>query len=192
MTKNRKKFTAEKKIKFLLDKKTTIYLSLGFHKGRPSYKRSLQLSKENIHHFKTWNFLIYSYFCGSFLPSWIRIRFRIHWPDWILIRFGSGSATLLKRKTDPLLTPWAAGGLTSCRRGWAPCWPRAQAARHPAFRTRDRVLSIASPLEPTEIIHDPLLFSVAQGLFWLSTERLSPSTLHLKEWGEGRLYSCTQ
>jgi hypothetical protein len=33
--------------------KTTIYLSLGLHKGRPSYKRSLQLSKENIHHFKT-------------------------------------------------------------------------------------------------------------------------------------------
>ncbi len=36
--------------------KTTIYLSLGLHKGRPSYKRSLQLSKENIQHFKTWNF----------------------------------------------------------------------------------------------------------------------------------------
>jgi hypothetical protein len=33
--------------------KTTIYLSLGLHKGRPSYKRSLQLSKENIQHFKT-------------------------------------------------------------------------------------------------------------------------------------------
>ncbi len=39
------------------------YLSLGFHKGRPSYRRSLQLSKENIQHFKTWkkfqNFLLF-------------------------------------------------------------------------------------------------------------------------------------
>jgi hypothetical protein len=50
-----------------LDKK----LSLGLHKGR--YKRSLQLSKENTQHFKTRNFLIFFYFCGSFLPSWIRI-----------------------------------------------------------------------------------------------------------------------
>ncbi len=33
--------------------KTTIYLSQGLHKGRPSYKKSLQLSKENIQHLKT-------------------------------------------------------------------------------------------------------------------------------------------
>ncbi len=43
----------------------------------------------------------------------------------------------------------------------------------------------------TEISHDPLLFSTAQGIFWLSTERLSRSTLHLKEGEEGSLYSCT-
>ncbi len=41
----------------------------------------------------------------------------------------------------------------------------------------------------TEIIHDPLLFSVAQGIFWLSTERLSRSTIHLKEGREGSLHS---
>ncbi len=35
----------------------------------------------------------------------------------------------------------------------------------------------------TEINHDPLLLSVAQGIFWQSTERLSLSTLHLKEGG---------
>ncbi len=29
-----------------------IYLALVLHKGRPSYRRSLQLSKENIQHFK--------------------------------------------------------------------------------------------------------------------------------------------
>ncbi len=42
-----------------------------------------------------------------------------------------------------------------------------------------------------EITHDPLLFIVAQGIFWLSTERLSRSVLHLKEGGKGSLYSCT-
>ncbi len=33
--------------------KTTIYLSLGLHKRRPSYKRGLQLAKKNSEHFKT-------------------------------------------------------------------------------------------------------------------------------------------
>jgi hypothetical protein len=33
--------------------KTTIYLSLDLNKGRPSYRKSLQPSKENIQHFKT-------------------------------------------------------------------------------------------------------------------------------------------
>jgi hypothetical protein len=33
--------------------KTTIYLSLGLHKELPSYRRSFQLSKEAIQHFKT-------------------------------------------------------------------------------------------------------------------------------------------
>jgi hypothetical protein len=41
-----------KKINFFFGSKTTIYLSLGLHKGRPSYRRSLQPSKENIQHFK--------------------------------------------------------------------------------------------------------------------------------------------
>ncbi len=44
--------------------------------------------------------------------------------------------------------------------------------------------------------HDPLLFCVAQGIFWLSTERLSRSTLHLKEgergvWGVFTLVLCS-
>jgi hypothetical protein len=37
---------------YFLDKKIAIYLSLGLHKGRPSYRRG-QPSKENIQHFKT-------------------------------------------------------------------------------------------------------------------------------------------
>jgi hypothetical protein len=46
----RLKKTAEKKN---FGSKTTIYLSLGLQKERPSYRRSLQLSKEAIQHFKT-------------------------------------------------------------------------------------------------------------------------------------------
>jgi hypothetical protein len=52
-----KKITAEKNYLFY-DKKIAIYLTLGLHKGRPRYMRSL--SKENIEHL---NFL---HCCGSF------------------------------------------------------------------------------------------------------------------------------
>jgi hypothetical protein len=38
---------------FFFFSKTTIYLSIGLHKKRPSCRRSLQPSKENIQHFKT-------------------------------------------------------------------------------------------------------------------------------------------
>jgi len=67
-----KKNTAEKCKLFL--SKITIYSSQGLHKRRPSYRRSLQSSKENIEHFKKRNLLFFSYFYRSFLPSWIRIR----------------------------------------------------------------------------------------------------------------------
>jgi hypothetical protein len=36
-----------------LIKKIAVYFSLGLHKGRASYRRSLQPSKEKIWHFKT-------------------------------------------------------------------------------------------------------------------------------------------
>jgi hypothetical protein len=57
--------------------KTAIYLSLGLHKGRLRKRRSLHPSKENIQQFKESKHKIseiFSYFCGSFLPSWNRIR----------------------------------------------------------------------------------------------------------------------
>ncbi len=73
MTKNWKKIHSWKRKLIFFTSKTTIFLSLGLHKGRPSYRRRLQLSKENIQHFKTWIFLIFFYFYGTFLPSWIRI-----------------------------------------------------------------------------------------------------------------------
>ncbi len=52
-----------------------LYLSLCLHRGRPGYRRSLQAAKENIHEI----FYLFFYFCGPFLPSWIRIRIRL--PD---------------------------------------------------------------------------------------------------------------
>jgi hypothetical protein len=68
-----KKFTAEKREFFVLSKMST-YLSLGLHKGRPSYRRSLQPSKKNIQQFKTSNFSVFFYFGWTFLPSWILVR----------------------------------------------------------------------------------------------------------------------
>ncbi len=59
---------------FFFKSKTAIYLSLDLHKVCPSYRRSLQLSKEAIQHFKTWTFTTFFLHCGSFLPSWIRIQ----------------------------------------------------------------------------------------------------------------------
>ncbi len=65
ITKDWNKFTAEKKIIFIWSN-IAFYLSLGLHKGRPSYMRSLHPSKENISHFKiTW---IFFPFVGLFGP----------------------------------------------------------------------------------------------------------------------------
>ncbi len=74
-----------------------ISLSLGLHKGRPSYKRSLQLSKENIQHFEIWYLLI-------FLLLWVVFALMDPDPDSEYgsgstdpiesIQFGSGSATM--------------------------------------------------------------------------------------------------
>ncbi len=46
-----------------------IYLSLCLHKGRPSFRRSLQHEVKNIQNFKKLNFLTFFYFCVSILPS---------------------------------------------------------------------------------------------------------------------------
>ncbi len=91
-----KKNNSWKKITFFFWSKTAIYLSLGLHKVCPSYRRSLQLTKEAIQHFKTWIFSTFvGHFCAPGFGSGfrIRIRIRIHWPDWIRIQ--SGSETLV-------------------------------------------------------------------------------------------------
>jgi hypothetical protein len=70
MTKNWKKLTAEKKIINFFDQKLQLqYLSPGLHKEHPSYRRSLQPSKENIQHFKKLNILIFFlFFVGHSCP----------------------------------------------------------------------------------------------------------------------------
>jgi hypothetical protein len=125
MTKNWKKFTAEKK-KFLDQKLQFRYLSLGLHKERPSYRRSLPLSKEAIQHFKTWTTFVGN-FCLPGSGSGFRIRIRIHWPDWIRIRnAGCG-----------VHTNWPC-----CRwRTWCCCWWTPASAsrwRYSSFSTSAR------------------------------------------------------
>jgi hypothetical protein len=73
MTKNWKKIQLNFFFIDLFWSKIYIYLSLGVLKGRPSYRRSLQASKEN-QKMKFMNF--FSYFCGSFCPSGLLIRIR--------------------------------------------------------------------------------------------------------------------
>ncbi len=46
--------------------KIAIYLSFGLHKGRPSYRGSLQPSIENIQNFKRWNLLSFLFFWVNF------------------------------------------------------------------------------------------------------------------------------
>jgi hypothetical protein len=95
-----KKNYSWKKKKFFWSK-TAIYLSLGLHKVCPGYRRSLQLTKEAIQHFKT---LIFSTFVGHFcLPgsgSVFKLRIRIQWSDWIRIQYGSGSGSTTLRETS--------------------------------------------------------------------------------------------
>jgi hypothetical protein len=76
------------------EKKTklkTIYISLGLHKGRPSFKKSLQPSKRNIQHFKKLNLLTFFFFLlviFTLLDSdpGLRVRIRIQGPHLIRIR----------------------------------------------------------------------------------------------------------
>jgi hypothetical protein len=77
--------------------KFIIYLSLGLYKGRPSYRRTLQPSKENIQPFQVPDMKFLHFFL-SFRPSLIRIRIPNADPDPAYQnQRGSGSKTLLNR-----------------------------------------------------------------------------------------------
>jgi hypothetical protein len=67
-----------------------IYLSLGLHKVCPSYRRSLQLSKEAIQHFKTWTLT------NFFLLLWVIFALLDPDPD-PDSEYGTGSGS-----TDPI------------------------------------------------------------------------------------------
>jgi hypothetical protein len=67
MTKIKTKFTAD----FLIKMKSTI-LILGLRKGHPSYTTEAFSKQKNIQH--SMKFINIFYFCGSFLPFWIRIQ----------------------------------------------------------------------------------------------------------------------
>ncbi len=68
-TKMKKIYTWKICFIIFLNKNYNLLILLGLHKGRPSYRRSLNRfpARQNI------KFLKFSYFCGSFLPSWTRI-----------------------------------------------------------------------------------------------------------------------
>ncbi len=105
MTKNWKKFIAEKKN---LDQ-NYIYLSLCLYKGRPSFRKSLQLSKETSSTSQQEILNFFSTFGGPFWPG---IRIRNPWPDWIRIQIGSGSETqVLKSGSETFWPGFDSGNL---------------------------------------------------------------------------------
>jgi hypothetical protein len=95
----KKKITGEKKFHFFRIK-TTIYLSLGLHEGRPSYRRSPQPSKENIQHFKTWTFLFFQFL-------WVIFIFALLDPDQDQdSESGYGSTDLIESGSNPDPKRW--------------------------------------------------------------------------------------
>jgi len=93
------------------------FISPGHHEERQSYKRSLQPSKENIQHFKTWNISTFSIFLGPFCPpgseSAFPVRSRIQpakmdpdpQPDY---KYGENVGNILQgRMLDSDITDWA-------------------------------------------------------------------------------------
>ncbi len=92
--------------------KTAIYLSLGLHKVCPSYRRSLQLSKEAIQHFKTWTFT------NFFLLLWVIFALLDPDPD---SESGSGSKDPIESGSNPDPDPQPCKKLTDPEHCWKPC-----------------------------------------------------------------------
>ncbi len=111
------------------------YLSLGLHKVCPSYRRSLQLSKEAIQHFKTWTFTNYCLLLWVIFAFLARlntdpIRIRIHSPSSVFVNLPIlsvvGSTCLSEHLFDLVLIPavffsrryLSVFFLLSCAIGW--------------------------------------------------------------------------
>ncbi len=125
----------------------------GLHKERPSYRRSLQLSKENVQHFKTWDFIIFFNFYGLFLPSWIRIQLG----SGTLVntqRKGTGKARkgVAKVEQDMPFRLWATW---SCQTSWAGCGGKrgSPEGTSPPAWVKDRGLNIK---KTRGNVHNPL------------------------------------
>ena len=106
MAKNWKKNYSWKFFTIFFLSKTSIYLSLGLHKVYPSYRRSLQFSKEAIQHFKTWTFTNYC------LLLWVIFALLDPDPD---SEYGSGSTDRIESGSSSNPDPhgsaliWVAG-----------------------------------------------------------------------------------
>ncbi len=107
MTKNWKRFTAEKNQIFFRKSKIAIYSpipslkrtsKLPIEEAFSPQKRTSSTSKHEISNF-------FFYFCGYFLPYWMRIRIRIHWPDWIRIRIRIRNTERNQRKASKSSIP---------------------------------------------------------------------------------------
>jgi hypothetical protein len=139
MTKNWKKFTAKKNTtNFWINGYR--YLSLGLHKGRPSYKRNLQLSKGNILHFKSGNFKKYPTFGRHFCS-----------PE---SKYGFGFTDLIESGSDPdpkplVITcePYVAGVECACTvtRWWGRRWRGARALSSTSRRAGSLCACPAAP-----------------------------------------------
>jgi hypothetical protein len=116
--------------------KIAIFLSLGLHKGRPSYRRKPSALKREQIALQTMNFLIFFQFFRAIFAlmapgsgSEFRIWIRIHWPDWIRIQNTALLSHLLylrhdlRCKTDS--TSWGSASTGSCnflaRLGYETC-----------------------------------------------------------------------
>jgi hypothetical protein len=85
MTKNWKKITAEKFFLFFFSSKTAIYLFLGLHKVRPSYRKAFSSQKRPSNTSKHELFKKISTFVGHFCPP----------------GSGSGSTALIESGSNP-------------------------------------------------------------------------------------------
>ncbi len=115
-------------LKFFIFFLQKLQLTIVLHKRRPSYRRSLQISKRTSstskHEIQFFQLLwvIFALLDTDpdpdqdpltwLNPDTIRIRIQIHWPDWIRIQYGSGSRSeTLKKGINLWYQCWFVSGI---------------------------------------------------------------------------------